>query len=852
MNTALWQKIETICLEASQLKEKDQKDFLQNACGHDRELFHEVTSLLHHQDDGWLNAPLTQLDSSFFESEDAAISSTRIGPYRLIRNIASGGMGSVYLATRSDEHFKQFVALKLVHRGLTSPEALHRFKDERQIMASLNHPHIARLYDGGATDDGLPWLAMEFVDGVSITQYCKQHGFSIEEKLKIFRQVCTAVQYAHQNLVIHRDLKPANILITGEGTPKLLDFGIAQFMDLDYSKENAKGPEQLMTPEYTAPELLGGGAVSTAIDVYALGVLLYEMLTDTLPYHFTERNPENVKAAINRQQAPAPSRVNQSSGKDLDQIVLKAICKEPSGRYNSVDQFSNDLYRYTRSLPVMAVKHSPGYLFNKFVSRNKWSVAAASLVLLVVMTFTGITWFQSRKIKAQSVKVAKERDRAEAVSQFLVDLFKSTNPSEAKNASLTAVELLEVGAKRIETQLADQQELQADLYLQVAEVYESLGRFPEALKYAQRAHQIHMTLYPDNHPEKAKGLNTIGWIYRQMDAFIKADSFITAGLSMRRALFGKTHLSIVQSLNDLAVLKQSQGNLDTTRTLLMEAIQIREKLGGEPKQIDGVVLSNFGALLYSQGDIAGAEKYMREAVGVFKITSGRLHMKTANALTNLAAILTAQKKFDEAAPFYRDALDIRIKILGEEHPHVAGSYGHLGNLLRLKKQYPEAEQLLLRSLQLRKHFLGQEHILVGVSMRTLAQLYTEMGNVATAEKYLLSTLNIYRKAYAEDHANTAIIEHLLGNLYYRQKKYRKAETHYREALRIGEQVLGANNVITAKYRMSLGLCLAKAGEDKQARAALEQALKVSENATHTSDTLYSFAREMLEELRDVN
>lgn len=599
---------------------EDRIPYLKNSCMNDPELFEEVKSLLDQEDSDWLEEPLVQMQSSYIFSKSDSVIDHTIGPYRLIRPIAAGGMGQVYLAVRNDQQFERFVAIKVIKKGVVSDEVLYRFYEERQILATLNHPYIARLFDGGTTQEGLPWFAMEYVEGVPITEYCDKHDISTENRLRLFLKVCDAIQYAHQNLVVHQDLKPVNILITDNGQPKLLDFGIAKLLGLEKDKGVNQISAQVMTPEYASPEQITNVSISTASDIYSLGVLLYELLAGRRPYLFEERVPDVIRQTICNQIPEPPSAIPGSklAKSDLDDIILKALKKEPTERYRSVEQFAGDIRRYQKSLPVIARKDSFSYRSKKFLNRNRWSISVSAAIAVVILVFSGITYFQSVAIEQRALEVETQRDRAEQVSEFLINLFGSVDPSEALDKSLPAVELLHRGADRIETELSEQPDLQAELYLVISEVYEQLGLFDEGIDLAQKAYQIQSDIYDSPHPDIASSLNALGWLFRQKGEFQTAESYLQSVLDMRIDLFGHTHPEVARTLNDMAVLKQSQGDYAATDSLLLRALEIRRGQLGDQHESVGVTLSNYAALKWRLGDLEAAEEMMREALSVFQ------------------------------------------------------------------------------------------------------------------------------------------------------------------------------------------------------------------------------------------
>lgn len=851
MTPERWKKIETICQEAITLRGEERTTFIMNSCAGDDELMEEVMSLLDQEADSTLlEEPLVEFQSSFLFSNDEKLSEKTIGPYKLIRLIGSGGMGKVYLAARNDEHFERFVALKIIKEGIVSDDVLSRFVGERQILASLNHPNIARLFDGGTTDSGLPWFAMEYVEGTPITDYCNSHNLSVNEKLDLFLKVCSAVQYAHQNLVIHRDLKPANILITEKSTPKLLDFGIAKLIQIDQKPGVTQYQNRLMTPEYASPEQAKHEPVSTVSDVYSLGILLFELLTGKLPYQFEKRSPGYIESVICSKEPEEPSQVsgsNQLKG-DLDNIILKALKKNPRERYSSVEQFADDIRRHQKALPVLARKDSFPYRSKKFLRRHKWSVSVTMAITFLILSFATVTYFQSKAIEARAIEAETERDRAEEVSNFLIDLFESVDPSEAQDESLSAVELLKRGADRVENELRGQPDLQSELYQVISDVYESLGMYDDGIEMAEIALSIQRDLYGEIHPDIATSINSLGWLHHQKGEYQTADSLLNAALRMRMHLYDEDHLDIARTLNDLAVLKQTLGEYTATDTLLLRALEIRRNLLGDNHESVGVALSNYAALKWRLGDLEAAEEMMRETLSILKSNESEENMRVSIAMTNLAAILLTQGDMEGAEPLYRKALDVRLKLVGEEHPDVAYSYAHLGNLLRLKGDYEEANEHLLKALELRKKLLGEDHILVGDTYRLLGYLHFFQGNYEQSVEYFSQGEKTFKGVFPNGHVRTAEIQHLLGETHLKMSRPDLAEPLFRNAMEIREQFFGKEDERTIRSTIYLGVSLFQNGKRLQSKELLEIGTEAMNQTDLQDEGLKSLADETLAEL----
>ncbi|PWN07906.1 serine/threonine-protein kinase [Rhodohalobacter mucosus] len=827
MNSDTWKKIELICFEAMDLEGEKLDTYLLETCGGDKEILNEVRSLLQQANSEPTIRPFVSSPSSFIFSDTSELSERFIGPYRLIRELASGGMGRVYLAVRDDDQFKRFVALKVIRKDLVDQRILDRFYEERRILASLNHSYIARLFGGGTDDHGVPWYAMEYVDGETITEYTERRNMSTGEVIKLFLKVCSAVQYAHQNLVIHRDLKPENILINSDGDPKLLDFGIAKLLSQESVDGQTQYQNRIMTPEYASPEQVSHEPVSTVSDVYSLGVLLYRLTTGTLPYTFEKKSPATIEKIVSHTIPELPSRKSglKILRGDLDSVIMKALKKDPAERYSSVEQLSNDLNRFLQHRPVMAGKDSLIYRARKFTSRNRWTVAVSAAVILLVLSFSVITLVQSRAIQERAIEAEQQRDRAEQVSGFLTDLFNSVNPDEAEDNALSAIDLLHRGADRVENELADQPELQANLYLVISDVYEKLGLYDESLNLAGKAFEMNRSLFGSIHPETARSLNAMGWLYRQKADYAMADSLLSSALATRRMLFGDIHPDVARSLNDLAVLKQSQGDFAAADSLLLESITIRQSLSDTPDEALGVALSNHAALKYGLGDFEAAENQMKEALDIFMQTTGNRDMRTANVLSNLGAILMTVNKMDEAIIYYEQALESRSALLSPDHPDIASSYAHLGNLYRRTGDLENSETSLLRALSIRRNTLGENHELIYDTKRLLGLLYDTIGNVREAEIYYGEAVEGFRKHNPLGHNEMAETLHNLGSLYLREGNPVRAEPLLRDAFEIRKRILGAGHALTLSTHIHLGICVAELGDTIRSRELLESALK---------------------------
>jgi serine/threonine-protein kinase len=679
MTPERWRQLEEVFHAVAECAPGERPALLDRACAGDPQLRREVESLLAQEGHPFIATLISEATESLAATQRHDLIGERIGAYRVISLIGEGGMGTVFRAVRDDDQYLKQVAIKLVKPGMDTAFVLNRFRYERQILANLEHPYIARLLEGGTTEDGLPYFVMEYVEGRPITRYSAEAKLSLPQRLTLFRAVCEAVAYAHQNLVIHRDLKPSNILVTPEGVPKLLDFGIAKLLApelLSETTERTLTAMRLMTPDYASPEQVRGEPVTTATDVYSLGVVLYELLTGRRPYQFENFSASEIERVICQTEPEKPSAVAHGAAAklrwqlagDLDNIVLMALRKEPERRYRSVEQFSEDIRRHLAGLPVLAREDRLGYRISKFVQRHKVGVsfAVALLVLLVAFAIT---------MAIQATRIARERDRAnqkaataEEVTRSLVGLFEIADPSEAKGSVITTREILDKGAERIVRELHDQPEVQARL------------------------------------------MDTIGRLYGNLGLYDKAATLLEQALEIRQRTLGQEHLEVAESLTNLGVVLKDKGDLEAAEPMLRRALAIRQKLLGEAHLAVALSLNDLGLVLRDKGKPDEAEQLHREALAMRRKLGGEEHPDVAQSLNNLALVLRDKGQGDEAEPLYRKALALRRKLFGEEHPDVAISLNNLAGLLFGRGRYDEAEQLFRDALAVRRKISSRANL----------------------------------------------------------------------------------------------------------------------------------------------
>ena len=771
MTPERWQQVKSILEGALERTPEDRAGYLGTACGEDVDLRGEVDSLLASEDilDEFIEEPLFDLHGPAGEEWGEGV---RVGPYRVLREIGRGGMGSVYLADKADGDYEGQFALKVIRRGMDSEEVLRRFRSERRILTQLDHPQIARVFDGGTTADGRPYFVMEYVEGRPITEYCDAENLSISQRLELFLAVCSAVHFAHQNLVVHRDLKPANILVTRAGVPKLLDFGIAKLLDPDRTEPALTVLERRpMTPLYASPEQLRGKQVTTASDVYSLGVLLYLLLAGRPPYGLTPPEGEELFKAVCEDDPPRPSAVagdllRRRLAGDLDNIVLRAMQKDPQRRYASVEQLAEDIRRHLEGLPVLARPDTAFYRAGKFVRRHRLGVgfAALALVFLVIfsVTVTQLWW-----------RAVREKNRAEAVSTFLQDLFTIPDPGQSRGEQITAREVLDRGTEKISRDLKGQPELRATLMETMGLVYRSLGLFEPASKLLGESLAIRRETLGEDHLLVAGTLQTLGVLRRDMGDDAAAEQLLKEALEIYRRQGETDTPEYAKALNDLAGLLEEE-DLDAAESLYRESLALKRKLLGSGHEDIARGLSNLGGVRHARKDYEGAERFYQEALAMRRRLFGAVHPEVATTLSKLAVLYEDRGDLARAEQMYREVLEMRRKLLGARHPHVARSLNNLAVLLQKRGDIRAAEPLYREALSIADQALGPVHEERAIYLRGLASVLLDQRRAAEAEPLAREALAIFREK-TPDSWRVADAESILGGCLAAQRRFEEAE-----------------------------------------------------------------------------
>ena len=893
MSVEHWQRVEAIFNKALEMPTGEREAYVDQACGGDEELRSQVLDMLVADDSGetrWTDAVGEVAGRSVTDDEDPLVG-RRVGAYEILEKIAEGGMGAVYLAGRADEAFTQTVAIKFLTSGLISTQAKKRFLGERQILANLDHPNIARLLDGGSTEEGVPYLVMEHIDGVTLNSYCDQRNLGVRERLRLFQKVCHAVHYAHQNLIIHRDIKPSNILVTEEGEPKLLDFGIAKLVDkeaMDVTMAVTHADARVLTPQNASPEQVKGETITTATDVYALGVLLYQLLTGQFPYHITSYRPQEIYRAIletdperpstivgrsrsdtieGATSAPpsgSPKRLRKQLRGDLDNIVLVAMRKEPERRYPTVRQLNVDIDNYLEDRPVLARADSWGYRTSKFARRHRVGVATA---VMVIVGAVALVTFYTVQLRAERDRAQLEATKAEEVSEFLTELFGEADPNVSLGETVSATTLLERGAERIDRELSEQPEIKSVLLVAIGRSYANMGEYDQARRSLRSALDTSRQVYGERHPEVAKAMGRLAAITYEKGQYDETGELLEEALDQMTAFFGPDSVEAASVLRLYAVLQQELGDYEKALQQFEEAIAILRGAGDEGRASLGIALTNYGAFLrlldrrddereallealalrremhgdihpriavslnsvgnhyWQNGDLDQGERYLQESLDMKATLFGEDNIRSARTRANLAMVQYQRGEYTKSAANSTAALSAFRQALGEDHPHVAFLMENLANALLSLGEHQRALEIYQSSLTKVEAIFGADHLETARSLSNLGGAFIMLDAYDQAEAPLREANRILTGNFGPENGMVVSNLNKLAEAVGGQDRLAEAETIYRDAIAMGDKVFDVINRDTATSREKLGINLINQGRHEEAEAMLRQGLE---------------------------
>ena len=789
--------------------------------------------------------PEEQLDSITSGTDESSLESTKtmdsgeaagtvIGRYRLLQKIGEGGMGEVWLAEQS-EPVRRRVALKLVKAGMNTRDVLARFESERQALALMDHPAIAKVFDAGSTPQGVPYFVMEYVAGVHITVYCDNHKLSTRERLELFIHVCEGVQHAHQKAIIHRDLKPSNILVAevdGRAAPRIIDFGVAKALTQRLTADTmfTRVGALVGTPEYMSPEQANasGEDIDTRTDVYSLGILLYELLAGVPPIDLRKIAFEEFLRRLREEEPPKPSTrirtqdpatssevarkrrtepmalAKQMRG-DLDSIALKALEKGRSRRYGSPSDLAADIGRYLRNEPVLAVPPSAAYRARKFARRYRAALVTAAAFLLVLILAAGISF-------RQSIRANREAAVAQAVNDFLQnDLLaqasaaNQSRPGAKPDPDLKVRTVLDRAAQRITGKFDRQPEVEAAVRDTIGQTYIDLGLYPEARKQLDRALELYRRVLGAKNPKTLQTIRRIGRTAELQGKYPEAEALYSQALEAQRLVLGSEHPDTLASMSGLANVHRLQGKYGQAETLLSQILEIRRRLLG-PEHPDTLVsINNLANAYNAQSKFAQAETLYRQVLEIWRRASGPEDPRTLGATYNLAVVYLLQGKYGQAEALGSQVLEIRRRVLGSGHPDTLYSMGVLGNAFLDQGKYAQAEALYSETLEIQSRVLGSEHPNTLMSMNNLADVYAAEGKYAQAEALLSKNLEVKLRVLGPEHPGTLGALADAAAVYEQEGKYALAETHATQALAGRRHLLGSEHSDTMAAAAVLAL-----------------------------------------------
>jgi serine/threonine protein kinase/tetratricopeptide (TPR) repeat protein len=837
---ARWHKIQALFEQMIDSSPEERAARLAESCAGDAELRSSVEALL--ASDRKTLDPLVDVIGAAAESllsdHQDRLLGTHVGPYRIVSILGHGGMSTVYRGERDDAQYQQSVAIKVLNLASMHPRLRSRLHSERHILATLDHPSIARLIDCGDMEDGTPYLVMEHVDGEPIDVFCDGRTLFVRERLELFVQVCQAVQYAHRNLIVHRDIKPANVFITGDSTAKLLDFGIAKLLapeSLSHTLPVTRLQERMLTPENAAPEQVLGRPITTATDIYSLGVLLYQLLTGRSPYRLLSYSQLQLERAICMDDPARPSQIVMAkvSGEsdadrsrisdrrglspqrlrarlsgDLDAIVSMAMRKEPDRRYPSVEALADDVNRHLTGRPVLARQGDWHYNAGKFFRRHLLAVFSFAALIVGLGVITGVTLWQNHRIEMAREATAQERDRAQQVSAFLVDVFSQADPFNSQGHEPTAKELLDRGAEKILGNGTLQPEVRAELLESIGLAYRRQGLSERAIPLFEQAVAIRREEKPLDRQRTSAALANLARTLSDGGHLVSAEAYLQQALQMSREGDDAPSAETADILLQFGHFElDAKSDPQTASKYFGEALSIYRNVLGDENLSVASTLSSLASAAVWAGNLELAERDQREAMAIFQVTVSRNHPDHAVALATLGYILTEREKYKEAEQVLNEALEISRSVFGPTNQRIAKIDANLGILYEREGDLPRAIQATQDAVKIANDKLGPSHYLTGYYLHDLAALYLTSGDLAAAERYARQALAVYAVALPPHHLYVSSTRRLLGEILVLRGSLPAAEAELRTAVDIDTEVAGADNWRTALAQSTLGWAL---------------------------------------------
>jgi serine/threonine protein kinase len=847
MTAENWERVKEILHRAMQLAPQERMAFLDETCDSDSALRAEVESLLLADNglhpDFLKSSPMAGKWNFVANGMDRAggliVGQIFAQRFRLVRKLGEGGMGQVWLADQTSPVSRQ-VALKLIKAGMYDESLVQRFEAERQSLAIMDHPAIAKVFDAGTTPQGQPYFVMEYVQGLPITEYCDLKKLKIPDRLEIFIQACEAVQHAHQKAIIHRDLKPANILVAevdGKPTPRIIDFGLAKAVTPHASAEPdfTKVGLFLGTPGYMSPEQADPSVrdIDTRTDVYSLGAVLYVLLSGLQPFDTKQQQEfplDELLRKLRLEEPPTPStrvggnRINSAGTAearsteprqlvkmlrgDLDWITMKALEKDRARRYGTASDLAGDIRHYLNHELVVARPANISYQLRKYVRRHRVAVAVVTGLVIVLISFSVLQALQLRRTTRERDRANRERDRANRIADFMTSMFKVSDPSQSRGNTITAREILDKASNDLNAGLAKDPEVQSQMMQDMARTYENLGLYPRAHELAQRALDFRLSLLGPDDPKTLQVRSQLGYIVGREGHYADSEKMLGQALEVERRVLGAGNPLTLETMSHLGVVLGQEGRNDDGAKLDREAIEVGSKTLGSESELVMQTTLNLGVLLWNEAHYHEAERVFRQLVDVERRVLGADDIQTMKALGDLGLALKSQGRLAEAEPLYREVLADSQRVMGPEHPETAFNLDRLANLLSEEGHPAEAEKLTREELAIRLRTLGPEHERTLIAKINLSDELLKEGHFREAEKLQREALAVQVRILGPENADSLIFKTYLAKSLNKERRYAEAEKLARETYEIQRRDSGPQHTDTIDTLRELGKALA--------------------------------------------